>query len=185
MELAIIPLGSGRSRLNPAERVRVFQEAAQAIRALNDEAEKSRGAALTAIHSACNARLAVGIKLLEIKTAFSGDFDEWLEGYCSEWFSRRSAYRWIAVVNDLKATLGSPDPTFKQLCDAQRAIELLPEPFSTEETKPANSTPLFRIAFSVNTTPPQEWSSHQRREFLEKSKPIVELYAQVAAAESS
>jgi hypothetical protein len=183
METAIESYSRQRRQLKPAELAALYHAAALDIRALVAAAESSRDLAIVSIRAAVEARLAVGMKLLEIKEAFSGEFDAWLEGHCAEWFSRASAYRWMATVRDLKAALASDDPTFEELKRAQLAAETLPRPWS-DSTSPGPA-PLFHLRLSLNAPPPEDWAPADRQDFLQQAKPVAELYARVQAIEEA
>lgn len=176
MESTIVPARS----LKPAQRAEAFKAAANEIHSLVESANQSRDAAIVAIHSACDTRLRVGVRLLDLKEQFAGEFNEWLEGYCSQWFSPASAFRWMAKVRDLKLALGKAEPTFEELKKAQLAAETLPQPWS-EQTQGTRPAPFFRI--TIGATPPEEWDPIARREFLEEAKIVVALYERVRAIE--
>lgn len=174
-----------RRRLTPEQRGASFRAAAEAVAALCTQAASTRDFAIAAIGRACDARLTVGLKLIELKEQFAGDFDDWLEGYCGHLFHRSTAYRWIGKVRDLQVATGKPDPTFEDLKRAMLAAELLPEPCPEPGTGGEHPQPLFRLRFDLSDTAPEKWQPATRREFLERAKPVVELYERVRAAENA
>lgn len=173
-----------RRKLSAADRALEFHTAAEDIRSLREAAVQARDLAIAAMCDANTRALTVGTRLLEYQERFQGDFDEWLDGYCSEWFSRRSAYRWMAKVRDLRAVLGNDDPTLEELKKALIASEVLPSASASAGTG-SIEPPLFRLKLDVNGPPPEEWDATDRREFLTRAQPVVDLYERVRAAEEA
>jgi len=136
------------------------------------------------MHRAFETRLAVGLRLTEYRRRFAGEFDDWLEGYCSDCFSRATAYRWMAKVADLKRALGADEPTFEELKRAQLAAETLPEPIG-EGSKPGEVPP-FRLKFEIpSSVQIEQWEPGIRREFIAQAKPLVEIYHRALALEAA
>ena len=86
-------------------------------------------------------------------------------------------------MRDLKVALGKDDPSFEELKRAQLAAETLPRPWNPAAGPGSSPAPLFQIRLSLNAPPPEEWDSKDRKEFLEKAKPVAELYERVRAIE--
>jgi hypothetical protein len=173
-----------RRKLDAGGRISEYRTAAEEVRQLRTAMEQGRDFAIAAMCDANTRALQLGTKLIEWQERFQGDFDEWLENYCEEFFSRASAYRWIAKVRVLRLVLGKEKPTFEELKSALIASEVLPEP-RPEHSASALPPPLFRLKLDVNGPPPEEWAPVDRKEFLERAKPIVDLYERVRAAEEA
>jgi hypothetical protein len=185
MELTRLPDTSRpRRRLTIPDRIAEFRDAAQEIGALASVAAQHRDFALSAIHAAMEARLKVGLRLLELSDTFAGDFDDWIAGYCSEHFSRPTAYRWMAKVRDLKIVLGKEDPTFEELKRAQQAADTLPEAIGTGGNATHAEPPPFRLRLEIPGNP-ELWEPGIRREFIAQAKPVVDIYNRAIAIEDA
>jgi hypothetical protein len=165
-----------RRRLAIPDRVAEFRAAAEQIGALASEAAQRRDLAIVSIHAAMEARLKVGVRLIELSERFAGEFQAWLEGYCSDLFHFTTAFRWMAKVRDLKLALGKEEPTFEELKKAQQAAETLPEAVGAAPAKQPEPPP-FRLRLEIPGNP-KDWEPGIRREFISQAKPIVDLYNQ-------
>jgi hypothetical protein len=169
--------------LTPAERAAAYTAAAARAFALVQSAEEARDLTISHAKLAITRAVAIGEFLIEMAEVFSGDFDEWLEGYCAERISRPTAYRYMKAVRYQHA-LGDDCPEFSTLKDLFIAAGILPAPTSGEGEGQKPSPPIFRLRFEINASGnPGEWEPVVRREFIAKAKPIAELLEKAIAAE--
>lgn len=174
-----------RRKQDVEERAQEYRVAAEEIRVAREGAMQARDLAIAAICDANTRALTVGTKLLEYQERFQGDFDEWLDGYCAEWFSRRTAYRYMAKVRDLKAALGTDEPTLEQMKKALIASEILPESDGGGGNGSSGTAPIFRLKLDLAGPPPEKWDPADRRDFLTRAKPVVDLYQRLQAVEEA
>lgn len=152
------------------------------ILALHVEVEKYRDATIAYGRVTCEKAIACGELLLQAQKELGRDYEDFLQAYCNERenFSRRTAYNYMRVVR-FKQELANDLPEFRSLADMYVACGILPKPGESE--KPERPAPVFRIKFDVNGPGPEQWSAGDRREFLEKAKPIVDYYERAKAVE--
>jgi hypothetical protein len=125
--------------------------------------------------------------LCEVQEKMRGDFQDWFESNTEEiGYSFRTAcahmriYRnWILRGRDLEKDLLE----FKSQQEFLLALGISERP--ENENAGSGTKPLFRLAMAINGPPPEEWSTLDRREFLEKAKTVVDLYERVRALEEA
>lgn len=176
--------GKLRRRQSEPERIAEYRAAAAEVSQLRVEMEQARDFAIAAMASANKRAFILGTKLIELQERFQGDFDEWLDLWCAEYFSRATAYRWIRKVRDLRAVLGNDNPSLEELKKALIASEVLPEP-SPDGAASTAPAPLFRLKLDLAGPTPDLWPPADRRDFLTRAKPVVDLYERVRAAEEA
>jgi hypothetical protein len=151
--------------------------------------ERAKVSAVAWARSGIEAMIAAGECLIEIRDNLAdGDWGEWLDSLiqslpedCS--FSRRTAYNYIRAVR-FKSTLEDEFPAFHSVRELYIASGIMPQPPSSEPPG-ERPPPLYCLTWKPNATPPEQWEPMDRREFLEKAKPIIDLYERVQAAESA
>jgi len=152
------------------------------------ESEKSRDLCIAAAGMAISHAIICGELLIIARDRHRGEFLAWLESYCRDEegnpiFSQATAYNYIRAVK-YKAALGVDCPEFSTLKELFIAAGILPPP-TTADTSHRPAAPLFKLQFALNAPPPEEWESMDRKEFLERAKPVVDLYERVKAAEKA
>jgi len=152
------------------------------------ESEKLRDLCIASAAKAIAHAISCGELLIVARERHRGEFLAWLDGYCRDekgdpLFSQRSAYNYIKAVK-FKAALGEECPEFSTLKELFIAAGILPPPTSADEIQ-RPPAPLFKLQFALNAPPPEEWLSMDRKEFLERAKPVVDLYERVRAAEKA
>lgn len=148
--------------------------------------QESRENALAWARRGITAMITAGQRLIEAQKALSGDFDDWLKAWTSSLpeeirFSYRTAYNYMRAVRYLDE-LESPDPKFASVQELFIAAGIMPQKPEANGSA-ARPAPLYTLNLRVNAPPPEKWSSMDRREFLQKAQPVVELYERVKAAE--
>jgi len=163
-----------------------FASLASRLTALHRECEHHRDTCIAASRLAIERAIAAGTLLLELRENLRGEFDDWLEAYRAgdEAFPcRATCYNYMKAVR-FRETLEDECPEFASLKELYIAAGILPPPPAPDDAqRPAQ--PLFRLALAVNGPPPEEWEPMQRRDFLQRAKPVVDLYDRVKAAEAA
>jgi hypothetical protein len=154
------------------------------ILAHHADAVQHAALATTAAAQAVDHAIAAGELLLAERENRAGEFDDWLATLIAsrDDFSRSTAYNYMRAVRYKKA-LDEPEPEFGSLKELYIAAGILPPPTADQKAPP--KPPLFRIKFDLNGPPPEQWEPMDRREFLERVEPIVQLYERVKAAEAA
>jgi hypothetical protein len=119
-----------------------------------------------------------GEKLIQKQEALAGDFEDWFAthkeviGYClTTARNYMAAARRVNKVGGLEKAI-EDFPTQTELLIALGILPPKPEAGTGGETK----QPLFTLKLSVNGPSPDQWTSLERREYLQKAKPAVDLY---------
>ena len=141
--------------------------------------------AKVATAQALNLILLSGNLLEKKKEEIPGNFGEWLRdhqetiGYCD-----RTARRYMLAAR-AAAKIGGIEKAVadhRTLCSLLEAAGFLPPRPETEEHSPREQ-PLFRVVHEIHGPPPEEWTSLQRREYIQQTQPIVDLYMRVQAVD--
>lgn len=149
--------------------------------------EQSRDLCIVSARTAIEYAIVTGELLIIARERHRGEFLTWLEIYCKDEsgdpvFSQKTAQNYMRAVK-FKATLGEECPEFASLKELFIAAGILPAPETPDSiTRP--DAPLFKLQFALNAPPPEEWQPMDRREFLERAKPVVDLYERVRLAEA-
>jgi hypothetical protein len=126
-----------------------------------------------------------GALLIETQEALAGDFEDWFEahaeriGYCV-----RTAYTYMAASRRVERVggLAQAIQDFSTQSELLTALGILvPKPEAGKSS--SHAAPLFRVKLDVNGPPPEEWTSLQRREYLQQAKAVVDLYKRVKELE--
>ncbi|HEX8312903.1 MAG TPA: hypothetical protein VF614_16385 [Chthoniobacteraceae bacterium] len=157
----------------------------QKLAALQSEIIQARDAAIAWTARGIERMLRSGELLVQTQEALAGDFEDWLKsnqeiiGYGrSTAFTYMAAFRRVEKVGGLEKAI-EDFPTQTELLLALGILPPRPEAGSGTGAK----QPLFTIKLRVNGPPPEEWTSLQRREYLQEAKAVVDLYERVRALE--
>lgn len=153
---------------------------------LHRDCERHRDTCIAASRLAIERAIAAGDLLLELREKLRGEFDDWLDAYRAgddAFPCRATCYNYMKAVR-FRAALDDDCPEFASLKELYIAAGILPPPPGSDDThRPA--APLFRLALAVNGPPPEEWEPLQRRDFLQRAQPVVDLFNRVKAAEAA
>ena len=138
-------------------------------------------AAAHAVHHA----IALGQVLAEGMRRYEGDFAEWLASAgpsgedgkpaISESTALRYRTLWAKREKIFPPDGSAPPP--RNLYEAYVKVGLLPEPEAGGGDADVVKA-LFRVTYSLPTTPPETWPPAERRAFLTKVEPLAKLYLQ-------
>jgi len=119
-----------------------------------------------------------------------GQFTAWLELQVEshdDFPSIATCWRYLKATR-YKETLGNGCPDFASIQELYIAAGILPPKESADSEGGSNSSrreaPMFRLKFELAAPNPAQWQSIDRREFLQKAKPVVDLYEACKAAEA-
>lgn len=163
-----------------------FVALATQLAALHRECEQHRDACIAAGRLAVERAIAAGTLLLGLRESLRGEFDAWLDAYRAgddAFPCRATCYNYMKAVR-FRAALDDDCPEFASLKELYIAAGILPPPPAPDDTQRPGA-PLFRLALAVNGPPPEEWESVQRRDFLQRAQPIIDLFRRVQAAEAA
>jgi len=151
--------------------------------------EESRDACLSWANRGMNALVAAGELLIEAREQLSGDFEDWLEAFIASLpeavkFSRSTAYNYMRAVR-YKATLSSDQPEFASMQELYLACGILPAKPKSDGHAGGVEAPVYTLSLKLNAPEPEKWNSMDRKEFLQKARPVVDLYERVKAAEEN
>lgn len=151
--------------------------------------QKSRDACLAWAHQGMTALVAAGELLKDAREKLSGDFDDWLASFIAGLpdevkFSRSTAYNYMRAVT-YKASLTATDPEFASIKELYIAAGIMPKPPESSGNGSKAAPPVYSLTLRLNAPEPEKWDSMDRREFLQKAKPVIDLYERVKAAEEA
>jgi len=171
--------------LEDRERIAGFRAAAEKAQALMREADAARDLTIATAKHAIGKAIAVGEFLIQMSELLSGDFDEWIENYFSEEFSRRTAYRYMKATR-YKDALGDDCPDFASLKELYVAAGLLPAPDSDGGgTNNRPSPPLYRVKVQLPPQDAEDLDPVVRKALMADLKPAVDYYERLAAVEEA
>jgi hypothetical protein len=186
-ELAIV-------QASPAAAEVTFDDLAEGIEGAHIEAEQHRDFAIAAGTKALRAAIRCGEMLMHARELCEergpGEYLAWIaiQVESREFFpSQATCYRYIKAVR-YKQALGDESPDFATLKDLYVAAGILPPPDENHpggNAKKDGKTHLFSLRFDLAAPDPEDWESLDRREFLQKAKPVADLYARCIAIEAS
>jgi len=150
--------------------------------------QQSRDACLAWARQGLKALIAAGELLIEAREKLSGDFEDWLEAQIASLpeearFSRKTAGNYMRAVR-FKESLEDDDPEFASVKELYIAAGILPLPPPGGQGG-SGSAPVYTLSLKLNAPEPEKWDPMDRREFLQKAKPIIDLYERVKAAEAA
>jgi len=117
----------------------------------------------------------------------TGEFADWLRAASGEDGEGRSKistitafrYRTLYLKRDMLFPKDGSEPTCRTLQEAYIKVGLLPAPQPADV--PDITPPVFRLTFKTPEIPPDQWPPADRRDFLERTQPIVDLREKLAA----
>lgn len=182
-------------RAAPAQPERTWADIAESIEGAHIEAAQHRDFAIAAGAKALRAAIRCGEMLIHARELCEergpGEFLAWIatEIDSREFFpSQATCYHYMRAVRYQHA-LGEATPDFATLKELYIAAGILPSPEENQSGTGAgkrNTKPhLFSLRFDLAAPDPEDWESIDRREFLQKAKPVADLYERCKALEAA
>jgi hypothetical protein len=132
--------------------------------------------------------VALGQVLAEAMHRYEGEFEEWLDSIVERDAEGKPAlsvttarrYRTLYEKRFKIFPVDGSEPPPRNLVEAYIKAGILPEP-QPGEADPHAIKPLFRLTFALPTVPPEDWPPAERRAFLTRTEPLLEMVARVKA----
>lgn len=149
---------------------------------LNTSLRQAHAIAMSAGSMTVRYAVAMGQIFQEAFRRHQGEFGEWLRAAVGEdpegnmRISVETARRWRTLYEkrDRLFPVGEEAPECRTMTEAYIKVGLLPAPAPDEH--PNAGQKIFRLTFTAPAVSPEEMPAADRREFMVKAEPIVQLY---------